>query len=82
MLEVVKQKFNGADRADFLVGVANKLLALGQMTEAKSALNEALALDGKAAAALVHRLQSLRGQSVAACVVTVDETKRLAPYVS
>ncbi len=48
-LSALEKKFAGADRALFLVGVANKVLALGQTQLAKSLLDQAIALDGKSA---------------------------------
>jgi tetratricopeptide (TPR) repeat protein len=48
-LDAMKEKLTGRDRMIFLVGAANKLLAIGMLPLAKGYLDEAILLDGGSA---------------------------------
>ena len=72
MIEPMKAELSGKNRAAFLIGVANKLLALGQARDAKALLDEALALvpksaEGQTQLALYHVQIGQWPEALAAC---------------
>ncbi len=87
MLDAVKQQFAGAQRAPFLVGAANKLLALGMTQQAKSYLDEAISLDGdspdtRTQLALYHAQIGQWAQAMENCERALSSDKNYTPALN